>query len=167
LPSDREAWPDALILGWEFDRDPNPLPRAREIRVRLLLKYAKRTLGMKFTGFADHAGDALTLPPEAWMLSLMNDDDSPVYLPTVKHKPKALPAPAKETIDMRVCPFPDCGKTIKSEFFACYRHFKAMTKDQQAEVYRIYDAWQRGDLSADELRAAQAAIVDAATARGP
>lgn len=67
---------------------------------------------------------------------------------------------------MRVCPFDGCDKRIADDLFACRVHWFAMTAAQKAMVWDAYRAYQRGDLSIDDLRDRQQYVIDEAHAAG-
>jgi hypothetical protein len=66
---------------------------------------------------------------------------------------------------MRICPFKGCDKEIDPTLFACLPHWRLLTKDQQAEIHDAYRGWKRGEVSADELRGRQQAVLDEVQSR--
>jgi hypothetical protein len=60
---------------------------------------------------------------------------------------------------MRKCPFHNCGKEIPEERFACAPHWFSLTKEEQAEIYAAYRAYQRDEIGVEGLRRRQQAVL--------
>ncbi len=63
----------------------------------------------------------------------------------------------------RMCPFPGCNTRIPAERFSCPHHWFGLSKDQKARIWAAYRGWLKGRIDGDELRRAQAEVVEAAT----
>jgi hypothetical protein len=60
----------------------------------------------------------------------------------------------------RKCPFHGCELMVPSTMFACRKHWYSLNVDQQAEIYAAYAAWKCGNITGDELRRRQQAVLD-------
>lgn len=65
----------------------------------------------------------------------------------------------------RGCPFTGCTAAIPAHLFACGRHWRNLTGDERAEIHAAYVGWQRGEVSPEDLRARQSAVVSAVETR--
>lgn len=59
----------------------------------------------------------------------------------------------------RQCPFYGCSKMIDASIFACRHHWPAMPDDDRFEIWRLYTAYQKGEIRLEQLVEAQANIM--------
>ena len=61
---------------------------------------------------------------------------------------------------MRRCPIDNCRETIPDSRFACYAHWKTLTKQQQNVIYESYNAYLAKQMDIEELRSIQNGILE-------
>ena len=60
----------------------------------------------------------------------------------------------------RQCPFNGCDRMVPPQLFACGQHWYSLSALQRKAVYAMYTAWQNGQITGEELRRRQQAILD-------
>jgi hypothetical protein len=60
---------------------------------------------------------------------------------------------------MRKCPFHGCEEVVLEVLFACPRHWRSLTKAEQAEVWEAYQAYRRDEIGVEGLRKRQQAVL--------
>lgn len=64
---------------------------------------------------------------------------------------------------MRQCPF--CSRILANDIFACLRHWRMLTRDEQREIYDCYRAYMSDRIGVEELRERQQRVIDAVKGR--
>lgn len=62
---------------------------------------------------------------------------------------------------MRLCPFHCCKNQIPDTMFCCRQHWGKLSAQDKEQIGAIYSQYKKGDLTVDELRAAQQKVLGA------
>lgn len=61
---------------------------------------------------------------------------------------------------MRTCPFDNCKQRLPDHLFACLWHWRSIRRKEQALIFQAYEAYTNEEISLDELRLRQRAVLD-------
>lgn len=56
---------------------------------------------------------------------------------------------------VRECPFDGCTKMIPSSMFACLKHWRSMSKEDQIRIYACFNSYKNGRIFLSELEGIQ------------